>query len=83
MSEDGPTNAALAVMLDGLNDQFQLFRTDNKEAHDAILEKVTMTNGRVTKLEQAKWMLYGGWVVVTVILVPLAVAYFVNHLRTG
>lgn len=45
---------------------------------NVIDSKVSMTNGRVTKLERAIWALGGGLIVIAAVVVPLFV-YLVTH----
>lgn len=44
---------------------------DNKETLQAILSQTQKTNGRVSSLENWKWMIVGGLMVVSIIVVPL------------
>lgn len=75
-----PTNGELAIMIDGM-------RRDMTEQHShtttnlgKIEAKVDHTNGRVRKLEQGKYLLYGGLIVINAVFVPLAVWWFTKNL---
>jgi len=59
----------LAVLGQKLDDLIK----SNKEAHIAVLEQTMRTNGRVSALEKWQNRLIGGWIVLTVIVIPLAI----------
>ena len=64
-----PSNAVLLEKIEGLTDKV-----------GEIHEQTKKTNGRVTELEKAKNMLWGGLVIMNVVLVPTAIAMFLNYL---
>jgi len=79
--ENGPSNGELAVMFGSFADKFDEFALRNQSDHDEIKKHVELTNGRVGKLEQAKWMLYGGWIIASAIFIPLALSLILSHLK--
>ena len=66
-----PSNEALAVMLSSLDEKMVSYQEVNEKAHDLTLEQTKRTNGRVSTLEKAFWMIAGGLVIVSAIAVPL------------
>lgn len=46
-----------------------------KEMLTRIETQTTKTNGRVNKLESWKSLLIGGWIIVTLFVIPLVVAF--------
>lgn len=67
---DEPSNQTLAVMIGDL-----------REVVGRIEKQVMTTNGRVTKLEQGKWMLYGGWAVASAFFIPIGVSFILGHFK--
>ena len=76
-----PTNGEIAVMIKSLTASFVEFTTSNKEEHNRIESQVQKTNGRVTSLEKTKYMAIGAIVFINVIIVPIILSYFSNHLK--
>lgn len=76
-----PSNAVLLAKLEALSEVVKVNQEQNKLDHQTIIQQTTRTNGRVTKLEQGKWMLYGGWAVSSLILVPVVVSFIQTHLK--
>jgi hypothetical protein len=76
-----PTNGELALMLTGLTDKFDDFADRNQSDHEDLKSHVETTNGRVTKLEQAKWMLYGGWICATAFAVPMLISIILKEIK--
>ena len=66
-----PSNEALAVMIGSLDEKMVTYQDTNEQAHATALAQVIKTNGRVTTLEKAFWMIAGGLVIVSAIAVPL------------
>lgn len=58
-------------MTDYTQREIDNFHQEIKEALNRIESQTTRTNGRVTKLETKVWMMTGGLVVVSAIVVPL------------
>lgn len=73
--EEKPTNGELAVMITSLTNEFR----DKHEALSGDVKEtkvqVTLTNGRVRKLEQWKFMLLGGFIVVDLVFIPIIVTW--------
>jgi len=76
-----PTNGELALMLIGLTDKFDDFAGRNQSDHDELKAHMELTNGRVSKLEQAKWILYGGWICATAVAVPLMISIILKGIK--
>lgn len=66
-----PSNEALAVMLSSLDEKMVSYKEADEKAHGSMLEQLLKTNGRITALEKAFWMIAGGLVIVSAIAVPL------------
>jgi hypothetical protein len=50
----------------------------NKEEHAKIIDQTTKTNGRVSKLENWRFLLIGGWGMLVIIVIPIALAMLKN-----
>ena len=68
MSE--PSNEALAIMLSSLGEKLISNQEVNEKAQNSILEQCVKTNGRVTVLETAKNMIFGGLIITNLIILP-------------
>lgn len=75
------SNDVLVERLDGLKEILASRFEENAEQHSRIEAHVAKTNGRVTSLEQAKNMIWGGLIITNIIIVPVAVGLFINYLR--
>lgn len=52
----------------------------NADEHLEMKELHKKTNGRITKLEQWKFMILGGFVAIQVVLIPVAIAVFKDYI---
>lgn len=75
------SNDVLVERLDGLKELLDARFGENAEQHDRIETQTRKTNGRVTELEQAKNMVWGGFIITNIIIVPVALALFMSYLR--
>lgn len=76
-ANEHPTNGELALMIKGVADDV----TGVKEGVGEVKVQTTATNGRVTKLEAAKNMAFGGLVLTNIFIVPIGLALIINFLK--
>lgn len=58
------------------NREIDYWREETREQLTRIETQVTKTNGRVSALENWRWMLIGGMTVILTIVIPLAIYVF-------
>lgn len=76
-----PTNGELLIMLQDMD-------KSDREAHARLLGEVgevkthaAMTNGRIRKLEQWKFMMMGAVGILNIMVVPLIIYWFTHTLK--
>jgi len=77
---DETTNAVLLVKLEALAEVVSINHAINEKAQATILEQCLKTNGRVTTLETAKNMIFGGLIITNVIILPSALILLSKYL---
>lgn len=78
--DETPSNAVLLVKLESLVDLLKAHQISDHEQQGAILVQCVKTNGRVTSLEAAKNMAWGGIILTNVIILPIAITLLIHYL---
>lgn len=58
--------------------ELEHYFTDFKSDLTEIKQQVTKTNGRVNNLENWRWLLTGGMVIITLMVIPLVIYIYNN-----
>lgn len=67
-----------------IDDKFNRMIENQTETNNHLIEikrQVTVTNGRVTKLEQWRWMIIGAFSIVSMIIVPILLFMITSFLK--
>ena len=73
----------IKISISSLKNDLLTFRTESKDENREIILQTRKTNGRVGKLENWKYAFIGGWIVITVILLPIIVTFLRAYLING
>ena len=71
-----PSNAELKIILEGLREHAQENDIRIIEKLTAVDTKVTLINGRVRKLEKAKYIATGAFLMFSIFVAPIVVEWF-------
>lgn len=72
------STAVLVERMDNILETMKNNHTENKEAHQGIMERQDHTNGNVTALQKWKAYLIGAWAVVSLTYPLIGYLYFEN-----
>lgn len=69
--EQKHTNNELAILIENVARQNEEYHENQAKVLNRIESQVQRTNGRVTRLEQWKWMMAGAISIITAVILPI------------
>uniref|UniRef100_A0A6H1ZGN9 Uncharacterized protein n=1 Tax=viral metagenome TaxID=1070528 RepID=A0A6H1ZGN9_9ZZZZ len=77
-----PTNEALGIMIQGVNNNLDDLKIQNERAHSRLENHAIKTNGRVSRNEMFRYMMIGGLVLTNIIIIPTALVILSAYIKS-
>jgi hypothetical protein len=76
-----PSNAVLLEKISALSGVVHGYQEQNVKDHSEIITRQKWTNGKVAEIEISRQRLWGGFVVLSMLVVPIAIALITEYLK--